>query len=79
MNTTTQDPWTITTLEQGIESAKSMVKFACDRGVPCAWELVRTKSGNGKFEVQPFGMHALFKSHKLLHVEPIPESHRGAL
>lgn len=72
-----EDDWTITTLEQGIASAKSMVKFACERGVPCAWELVRTKNGRGAFEVQPFGMHAMFKSHKLLHVEPIPEQFRS--
>ena len=59
------------TLEQGKQLAKHMARMAKDKGVPCAFEVVRTKSK--PIDVQPFGMHAMFKSHHLLHVEPIPE------
>lgn len=64
------DHWNITTLEQAKQSAKEIAAHAKASGAPCAMEVVATKSK--PFVVQPFGMHTLFKSHKLLHVEPIP-------
>lgn len=61
------------TLEQAKDMAARLVKHSCDQGSPVAMEVVKTKK---EINVQPFGMHALFKSHKLLHVEPIPEQFR---
>lgn len=63
------------TLEQAKTQAAELARFSKDRGTPCAFEVVKLarKTADGQiFNVQPFGMHALFKSHKLLHVEPIP-------
>lgn len=59
------------TIEQAKEIAKKMAIYAKETGNPCAFEIVRTKSK--QFNIQPFGMHKLFKTHVLLHVEPIPE------
>ena len=63
------------TLEQHIEQAKSLAAFAKAKGVPCAFEVVKLgrKTVEGEiYNVQPFGMSALFKSHKVVHVEAIP-------
>lgn len=57
------------TIQQAIDQARQLAAFARQKGDPVAFEVVKTKNG---FEVQPFGMHTLFKSHKLIHVEPIP-------
>lgn len=60
------------TLEEAKQMAHKLARFAKDTApTPCAFEVVKTASG--KLEVQPFGLHSLFKTHKLLHVEPIPK------
>lgn len=64
------DLWHPKTLDDAKVVAKQMAEFAKKNGVPCAMEIVKTKGE--PFHIQPFGMHSLFKSHKLLHVEPIP-------
>lgn len=58
------------TLDEAKALARQLAEFGKTTDHPCAFEVVKTRSK--PFEVQPFGMHALFKSHKLLHVEPIP-------
>jgi len=60
-------------LEKAKQEALALVNHSVDIGKPVAFEVVRTKT---RIEVQPFGMHALFKSHELLHVEAIPQSAR---
>ena len=65
------DTFNLETLDQAKEVAKRMAQHAKDAGAPCAFEVVQTK--RKPFEVQVFGTHALIKSHKLLHVEPIPQ------
>jgi hypothetical protein len=63
--------WRVTmTLQEAIKQAKEIAAYAKSIGDPVAMEVVKTKT---KIVIQPFGMHALFKSHKLLHVEPIPK------
>ena len=64
------DLWNPQTLDEAIQVAKRMAAHAKSQGVPCAFEVVKTKTK--PFEVQVFGTHALVKSHKLLHIEPIP-------
>lgn len=59
------------TFEEAKTQAAQIARLAKDMGDPVAMEVVKTKSK--PFVVQPFGMHALFKSHTLLHVEPIPK------
>lgn len=62
-------------LEQRKQEAARLARFAKDKGVPCAFEVVRLarRTVEGEiFIVQPFGGHAIFKTHKLMHVEPIP-------
>lgn len=64
------------TLEQHIAQAKDLAAYAKEHGIPCAFEVVKLarKTVDGEqFNVQPFGMHAMFKSHKLVHVEAIPK------
>lgn len=61
------------TLEAAKAEAARLVAFMVanpDVTTPCALEVVKT--GRGVIEVQPFGLHALFKSHKVLHIEPLP-------
>lgn len=58
------------TLDAAIGQAQQLAAYAKKQGVPCAWEVVKTTRG---LVVQVFGTHALFKTHKLLHVEPIPQ------
>ena len=62
------------TLTQAIQMAKDIAAYAKTNGVPTAMEVVQTRPNvDGEiYNVQPFGMHAMFKSHKLMHVEPIP-------
>lgn len=62
------------TLDACKAEAKALAQFAKEQGHPCAFEVVsRKKDKEGEiYTIQPFGMHALFKSHKLVHVEPIP-------
>lgn len=64
------DHWDLKTLEDAKQSAKDSAAWWKAQGQPCAMEVVSTKTV--RFQIQPFGMHTLFKSHKLLHVEPIP-------
>lgn len=64
------DLWHPKSLEDAKAVAKRMAQYAKDSGAPVAMEVVKTKTE--PFHIQPFGMHALFKSHKLLYVEPIP-------
>lgn len=59
------------TLDGAKKLAAQLAAFSKERGSPVAFEVVQTSKK--KLEVQPFGMHALFKTHKLLHVEPIPQ------
>lgn len=63
-------------LQGHIDQAKQLAVYAKERGLPCAFEVVklarRTVDGD-IYNVQPFGMHAMFKSHKLVHIEPIPQ------
>lgn len=61
----------LNTLQQAIEQARQLAAFAKSQNTPTAFEVVKTKSGD--LRVQPFGMHTLFKTNKLLHVEPIPK------
>ncbi len=63
------------TLNEAKDQAKQIVLYSVDAGAPVAMEVA--KDSKGRFVVQPFGMHTLFKSHKLLHVEPIPEGARA--
>lgn len=58
---------------QAIAQARQLARLAKDNGHPVAFEVVARNNGRGPIEVQPFGMSALFKSHKVLHVEPIPK------
>ena len=62
------------TEQEARDMAKQLAKWAKDSGQPCAFEVVKTKPNKSGlvFNVQPSGMHSLFKSHKLIHVEPIP-------
>lgn len=64
-------------LAGAIEQAKALVAFSVRTDAPCAFEVVR--NARGSLNVQPFGMHALFKSHRLLHVEPLPHGPRAAV
>lgn len=59
------------TLDEAKQEAKQIVAYA--KGT--AFEVAMEVAINSKKEyvVQPFGIHALFKSHKLVHVEPIPQ------
>lgn len=59
------------TFEEAKDLARKFALFASENGAPCAFEVVQIKK---RYEVQVFGTHALFKSHKLLHVEPIPSN-----
>lgn len=62
---------TYPTLPEAVAMAQQMARFAKDQmPEPCAFEVVKTRKG---FDVQPFGMHALFKTQTLVHVEPIPQ------
>lgn len=60
---------TTDTLQNAIDQAAKLARYAKDNQTPTAFEVVKTRQG---YEVQPFGMHRLFKTHKLIHVEPIP-------
>jgi hypothetical protein len=64
------------TLEQSIKMAKDIAIYSKQSGIPTAMEVVKTRPNvDGEiYNVQPFGMHCLFKSHKLMHVEPIPDA-----
>lgn len=58
------------TIDEAKQVAKALAKHAKDAGVPCAFEVVKTPKN--PFQVQVFGTHTTVKSHKLLHIEPIP-------
>jgi len=62
-------------LEEAKAGAAKVAKTAKEHGIATAFEVV--SNSRKELIVQPFGMHTLFKSHKLLHVEPIPAD-RGA-
>lgn len=59
------------TLEQAIEQAAKLARYAKDHQCPMDVEVVKTRQ---EFNIQPAGMHKLFKTHKLMHVEFIPEN-----
>lgn len=63
------------TLEQASRDADQLANYSVHFGQPCAFEVVQLarKTSDGELLlVQPFGMHTLFKTHKLLYVAPIP-------
>jgi hypothetical protein len=64
------DDLTPKTLDDAKVMAARIAKWAKERGHPTAMEVVL--DSKKRLNVQPFGMHAMFKTHKLLHVEPIP-------
>lgn len=61
------------TVEEARELAKSLAEIAGQKGVPCAFEVAKIKGG---YVAQVAGTHALFKSHKVVEVVPIPEQYR---
>ena len=60
-------------LEHEKQMAERLMEFSLTTPSPCAFEVVVTRHGKGSLVVQPFGMHALFKSHRVLHVVPLPK------
>jgi hypothetical protein len=69
------------TLEQASRDADQLANYSVHFGHPCAFEVVQRarKGSDGELLlVQPFGLHALCKAHKLLYVAPIPSDVRCA-
>lgn len=65
-----------TNIDTAKRLARDIVKRTCAEGNPVAMEVVKTRKG---YDVQPFGMHLLIKSHKHIHTEPVPEEFRHLL
>jgi hypothetical protein len=64
------------TLEQAKAEAHQLAAYAATTQQPCAFEVVKLarKTVDGEiYRVQPFGLHAIIRSNKLLHIAPIPD------
>lgn len=56
------------TLEQAKKQSDDIAAYSKSIGAPCAMEVV--VNSKKQYQVQPSGMHVLFKSHKLVHTSP---------